>query len=44
MHPVVKRAVELVATVGRDELRELALKSGEDIVEGKGVGIEMNPL
>lgn len=44
VHPMVKWAVELIATVGRDLLRELTFEAGEHIVERKSVSGEMNPL
>lgn len=38
VQPVVQGAVELLATVGRDLLREFAFESGEHVVELEGVG------
>jgi hypothetical protein len=37
VHPVVQGRIELIWAMGGDELRELALKAGEHIVELKGI-------
>lgn len=44
VEPMVHRAVELVATVGRDLLGELALEAREHVIELEGVGRKMHPL
>lgn len=44
MEPVVQGAVEFLAAVGGNLLRELAFKSGEHVVELEGVGGEVDPL
>jgi len=44
VEPVVHRAVELVATVCRDLLGELALQAREHVIELEGVSREVHPL
>ena len=44
MHPVVKRAIKVIAAVCRDLLRELSLEAGEHVIELESVCRKVNPL